>query len=103
MPTTVTTSDASIADAPLRLEDETQRRVLHRLRRLEGQVRGLQHMIEDGRSCREVLTLLAGVRSALNATGDLILERYVESCAVDLQRGEASVRELVDVVKLTRG
>jgi hypothetical protein len=54
-------------------------------------VRGLQHMIEDGRSCREVLTLLAGVRSALNATGDLILERYVESCSVDLQRGEASV------------
>ena len=103
MPTTVTSPDASNADAPLRLEEDTQRRVLHRLRRLEGQVRGLQHMIEDGRSCREVLTLLAGVRSALNATGDLILERYVESCTVDLQRGDASVRELVDIVKLSRG
>jgi CsoR family transcriptional regulator, copper-sensing transcriptional repressor len=103
MPTTVTSPDASLADAPLRLEDDAQRRVLHRLRRLEGQVRGLQHMIEDGRSCREVLTLLAGVRSALNATGDVILERYVESCTVDLQRGDASVRELVDVVKLSRG
>jgi len=103
MPTTASSPDASTADAPLRLEDDAQRRVLHRLRRLEGQVRGLQHMIEDGRSCREVLTLLAGVRSALNATGDLILERYVEACTVDLQRGDASVRELVDVVKLSRG
>ena len=103
MPTTATSQAASTADAPLRLEDDAQRRVLHRLRRLEGQVRGLQHMIEDGRSCREVLTLLAGVRSALNATGDLILERYVEACTVDLQRGDASVRELVDVVKLSRG
>jgi CsoR family transcriptional regulator, copper-sensing transcriptional repressor len=91
------------ADAPLVMEDEARRRVLHRLRRLEGQVRGLQHMIEEGRSCREVLTLLAGVRSALNATGDQILERYVESCSLELLRGEASVSDLVDVVKLTRG
>jgi len=103
MPTTATDAPATTADAPLRLEDEAQRRVLHRLRRLEGQVRGLQHMIEDGRSCREVLTLLAGVRSALNATGDLILERYLASCTVDPQSGEAAVRDLVDVVKLARG
>jgi CsoR family transcriptional regulator, copper-sensing transcriptional repressor len=91
------------ADAPLVMEDEARRRVLHRLRRLEGQVRGLQHMIEEGRSCREVLTLLAGVRSALNATGDQILERYVESCSLELLRGEATVADLVDIVKLTRG
>jgi CsoR family transcriptional regulator, copper-sensing transcriptional repressor len=103
MPTTVTPPTHRSPTRRCVLEDEAQRRVLHRLRRLEGQVRGLQHMIEDGRSCREVLTLLAGVRSALNATGDLILERYVESCSLDLQRGEASVRELVDVVKLSRG
>jgi len=99
---TITPPNAT-ADAPLRLQEDAQRRVLHRLRRLEGQVRGLQGMIEEGRSCRDVLTLLAGVRSALNATGDLILEHYVETCSVDLQRGEASVRELVDVVKLARG
>ena len=103
MPTTTTATPATTADAPLRLEEDMQRRVLHRLRRLEGQVRGLQHMIEDGRSCREVLTLLAGVRSALNATGDLILEHYVVSCTVELQRGEADVRELVDIVRLSRG
>lgn len=103
MPTAANRPPTPTADAPLRLEDETQRRVLHRLRRLEGQVRGLQHMIEEGRSCRDVLTLLAGVRSALNATGDVILERYVEACTVDLQRGEASVRDLIDVVRLSRG
>ena len=98
-----TIPSSATADAPLRLEEDAQRRVLHRLRRLEGQVRGLQHMIEEGRSCREVLTLLAGVRSALNATGDVILEHYVEVCSVDLQRGEGSVSDLLDVVKLTRG
>jgi CsoR family transcriptional regulator, copper-sensing transcriptional repressor len=69
------------ADSPLAMDDEARTRVLHRLRRLEGQVRGLQQMIEDGRSCRDVLTLLAGVRSAISATGDVILETYVASCA----------------------
>lgn len=91
------------ADAPLRFDDEARTKVLHRLRRLEGQVRGLQQMIEDGRSCREVLTLLAGVRSAISATGDVILESYVATCAADLENDPAQVRDLVSVVKLARG
>jgi DNA-binding FrmR family transcriptional regulator len=85
------------------MDDEARTRVLHRLRRLEGQVRGLQQMIEDGRSCREVLTLLAGVRSAISATGDVILETYVATCAADLSNDPAHVRDLVKVVKLARG
>ncbi len=91
------------SEAPLAMDDEARTRVLHRLRRLEGQVRGLQQMIEDGRSCREVLTLLAGVRSAISATGDVILETYVATCAPDLTNDPAQVRELVRVVKLARG
>lgn len=90
-------------DAPLQLDDADRRRVLHRLRRLEGQVRGLQQMVEGGRSCRDVLTLLAGIRSALSATGDVILEHYVQTCYDDLTAGKANVRDLVDVVKLSRG
>lgn len=93
----------SDADAPLAMDEEARTRVLHRLRRLEGQVRGLQQMIEDGRSCREVLTLLAGVRSAISATGDVILETYVATCAPDLATDPDHVRELVKVVKLARG
>ena len=91
------------ADAPLAMDEESRTRVLHRLRRLEGQVRGLQQMIEDGRSCREVLTLLAGVRSAISATGDVILETYVATCAADLSTDPTQVRDLVKVVKLARG
>jgi CsoR family transcriptional regulator, copper-sensing transcriptional repressor len=91
-------------DRPLlTTDDEARRRVINRLRRLEGQVRALQQMIDDGRSCREVLTLLAGVRSALNATGDVILEHYATGCALELERGETTVRDLVDAVRLARG
>jgi CsoR family transcriptional regulator, copper-sensing transcriptional repressor len=91
-------------DRPLlATDDAARRRVINRLRRLEGQVRALQQMIDDGRSCREVLTLLAGVRSALNATGDVILEQYASGCALELERGETTVRDLVDAVRLARG
>jgi CsoR family transcriptional regulator, copper-sensing transcriptional repressor len=91
-------------DRPLLTSDEAaRRRVINRLRRLEGQVRALQQMIDDGRSCREVLTLLAGVRSALDATGDVILEQYAAGCATELQLGESTVRDLVAAVRLARG
>jgi CsoR family transcriptional regulator, copper-sensing transcriptional repressor len=91
-------------DRPILASDEaTKRKVLNRLRRLEGQVRGLQQMIEDGRSCREVLTLLAGVRSALNATGDVILEEYASGCLAEMRDTESTVRDLIDAVRLARG
>ncbi|TVR95448.1 MAG: transcriptional regulator [Trueperaceae bacterium] len=84
-------------------DDEQRRRVINRLKRLEGQVRGLQGMIEEGRSCREVLTLLAGVRSALNATGDVILENYVQGCLTEGSSADEALHDLVHAVKLARG
>lgn len=80
-----------------------KRRILNRLKRLEGQVRGLQRMVEEERPCHEVLTLLSGVRSALNATGDAVLEEYLDRCAVDLRTGETDIERLVAAVKLARG
>ena len=51
-------------------EQGEKTRIVNRLRRLEGQVRGLQRMVEEDRSCQEILTLLSGVRSALDATAE---------------------------------
>ncbi len=99
-----TTENPPGLDAPaLERNEEQRRRVMNRLKRVEGQVRGLQHMIEEGRSCREVLTLLAGIRSALNASGDLILEHYVEACLTEGEHHEETLQELVQAVKLARG
>lgn len=77
-------------------------KILHRLRRLEGQVRGLQKMVEEDRECREVLTLLAGVRSALDATGGEILEVYLAACQADLDRGVMPSAQVVEMVRLLR-
>jgi CsoR family transcriptional regulator, copper-sensing transcriptional repressor len=82
-------------------EDKTK--VLNRLRRLEGQVRGLQRMIEEERDCREILTLLAGIRSALDGAADIILEAYLKECQQSFLSGEGDVRDVVAAVRLARG
>jgi CsoR family transcriptional regulator, copper-sensing transcriptional repressor len=88
----------------LREEGEEQKtKLLHRLKRLEGQVRGLQNMIEDERDCQEILMLLSGIRSALDATGDVILATYLEKCQTDLKKGKANVGSIMEAVRLARG
>ena len=94
---------ADVTDEADRLRAEEKAKIINRLRRLEGQVRGLQRMVEEERSCQEVLTLLSGVRSALNATADRVLVNYLEHCQVDAEHGEADIQELVKAVKLARG
>jgi DNA-binding FrmR family transcriptional regulator len=82
---------------------EQKTKIINRLKRLEGQVRGLQTMVEEERDCHEMLTLLSGIRSALNATGDIILATYLEKCQTDLKKGRGNITELVEAVKLARG
>jgi DNA-binding FrmR family transcriptional regulator len=92
-----------VVDEAARLRAEEKAKIINRLRRLEGQVRGLQRMVEEERSCQEVLTLLSGVRSALNATADRVLVNYLEHCQLDMANGETDMQELVKAVKLARG
>ncbi|MBS3967704.1 MAG: metal-sensitive transcriptional regulator [Truepera sp.] len=87
----------------LTLQEEKREKIINRLKRLEGQVRGLQRMVDEERDCQEILTLLAGVRSALNAAGDLILEHYLQVCQAEFADGRGDIGELVRMVKLARG
>lgn len=80
-----------------------KRRIVNRLKRVEGQIRGLQRMVDEERPCREVLTLLAGIRSALDATGDAVLASYLERCTAELPDGNAEVAEMLDAIRLARG
>ncbi|RJQ06128.1 MAG: transcriptional regulator [Bacillota bacterium] len=54
--------------------------LIRRLRRIEGQVRGLQRMLEEGRACPEILNQLAALREALNKVGVGLIARHMESC-----------------------
>jgi DNA-binding FrmR family transcriptional regulator len=54
--------------------------ILKRLRRIEGQVRGLQKMVTEERGCESIVTQLAAVRSAIDSTGSLVLNNYMHLC-----------------------
>lgn len=82
------------------IPNEEKVKIQNRLKRLEGQIRGLQRMIDEERECRDILTLLSGVRSALDATADIILENYLEECQAE---GTANVKDIISAVKLARG
>ncbi|HVB10113.1 MAG TPA: metal-sensitive transcriptional regulator [Bacillota bacterium] len=75
--------------------------LLARLRRVEGQVRGIQRMVEEDRYCVEILMQLAAVRAAVNQVGRQLLESHTRGCVAGALRsgdGEQAVAELVEVV-----
>ena len=51
-----------------------------RLRRVEGQIRGVARMLEEGRACEDVVTQLMAVRSGIDTAGALILDTHLERC-----------------------
>jgi DNA-binding FrmR family transcriptional regulator len=78
-----------------------------RLRRIEGQVRGVQKMVDEDRYCIDVLTQVGAVKAALDAVALLLLQDHTEHCVVEaIQAGGGSqkVRELNEAVeRLVRG
>ena len=56
---------------------------LRRLKRIEGQVKGIQRMVEEEKYCVDILTQISAARAALNSVAMLILRRHVETCVSD--------------------
>lgn len=63
--------------------EEERKRIINRLRRLEGQIRGLQTMVETGKDCEAVLTQIMAAKSALNQVGLHIIGHSMKTCLVD--------------------
>lgn len=78
---------------------ETTGSTLIRLRRIEGQVRGLQRMVEEGRDCAAILTQLMAVRAALDAVGRAIVREYADSC-LESPDSEEAREKIVRIVEL---
>lgn len=82
-----------IVDNVIASEDE-RRKIINRLKRLEGQIRGLQTMIESGKDCEAVLTQIMAAKSALNQVGLHIIGYSMKTCLMD--DAEKSRDELID-------
>ncbi|HUH13704.1 MAG TPA: metal-sensitive transcriptional regulator [Longimicrobiales bacterium] len=67
---------------------------LKRLKRIEGQVRGLQRMVEEERYCADILTQISSVHEALRGVGKLLMRNHLAHCVTDaLRSGEEAAAE----------
>ena len=87
------------------LEQERLRtNVLSRMKRIEGQVRGIQRMIHEGKECEDILIQVKAVRSALQSVNQLVLKRYLLRCygeaATDAAEGNGQPEALERVIKV---
>lgn len=72
-----------------------------RLKRIEGQVRGIQRMIEEEKYCVDILTQISAVRGALKKVGFMILDKHTHGCvqkAIKNEEGETVIDELMAVL-----
>ena len=70
------------------VDPEIKARNLKRLRRIEGQVRGLQKMVEEDRYCADVLTQISSVHEALRSVGRELVRNHLKHCASMAIRGD---------------
>ncbi|SEM87203.1 metal-sensitive transcriptional regulator [Paenibacillus sp. OV219] len=72
--------------------DEVKNKLITRLNRIEGQIRGVKGLIEKDTYCDDVLNQIAAAQSALNSVGKLLLEHHMNSCVIDrIQQGDNDV------------
>lgn len=87
-------------DTPGYLRTGSHEKLVHRLRRIEGQVRGIQKMVQEGRYCVEIMTQIDAVAAALARVQDGVLESHLEHCVAGALEGAdvGARREKVDEV-----
>ncbi|WMM26823.1 metal-sensitive transcriptional regulator [Tissierella sp. MB52-C2] len=75
--------------------------IIKRLRRVEGQIKGIQKMVNEEKFCGDILIQVAAARAALNSVGGLILENYMKDCLKGYLEGvseEEALDKLVDIM-----
>jgi CsoR family transcriptional regulator, copper-sensing transcriptional repressor len=88
----------------LTVDPDAKHSIGSRLKRIEGQVRGLQKMIEEERYCADVLMQLSSVQEALRGTGRALLHNHLKHCATeairsgDPDKAEAMYEELMELM-----
>lgn len=80
---------------------ESKENIIRRLKKIEGQVKGIQRMVDGDKNCVDVLMQVAAVRAAINRVGSIVFEQHSRDCmlkAVENKDKEAAIDELIGVL-----
>lgn len=82
-------------------EEKEKKELIHRLNRVEGQVRGIRKMVEEDCYCVDVLTQVAAIQAALNGFNKVLLGQHIRTCVVEEIRNgdEEVIEELLETIK----
>lgn len=82
-------------------QEELKKKIINRLNKIEGQVRGLKNMIEEDSYCDDILTQISASKGALNGVSKLILENHMKTCLVrDIRENkEETIDELLTTIE----
>ena len=86
-------------------KDNNKRKLVRRLKIIEGQIRGLQEMVKGGKYCIDVITQTSAVKQGLSNIEDLLLEGHLSSCILEqVKSGQErkAKKEILKVYKLKR-
>jgi DNA-binding FrmR family transcriptional regulator len=80
--------------------EEVRQEMLSRLRRIEGQARGVQRMVEEGRDCAEIIHQLASIRAATHGASVFLLKHYAKECATVTAKDGGSDERIAGLIEL---
>lgn len=80
------------------IKKDVKKDITTRLKRIEGQVKGIENMVEQGKCCRDVLIQIAAIRAAINKVGGLVLENYAKECMVASPKENSKDNTIEDLV-----
>lgn len=81
--------------------DDAKKKLLMRLKRVEGQIRGIHRMVDEEQYCVDILVQVAAARAALDRVGLALFEGHTRNCllqAIEEDRSEESIEELMSVL-----
>jgi len=78
--------------------DSTKDRVLKNLRRIDGQIRGIESMISEGRSCSDILYQIVAAREALKRVGVEIAKDHICQRALDSENSEEEIEKIIRII-----
>ena len=87
------------------MKTEQKKKLIRRLKIIEGQTRGLQNMIDKGTYCVDVITQTSAIKQALSVVEDALLKNHLSTCVVDqIRKGKSKqpIDEILKVYKLSR-
>jgi len=73
--------------------------ILNRMKKIEGQVKGIQKMIDEDKCCGDIMVQISAIRCAINKVGGLIMDRYIKECLKESLKDKNSDKSIEEIIE----